>query len=146
MKNALRTRLGVLAASLWIGLGAICFGVGGDDPSRVSILGSVKVDGEPLDRGTIYLLLVSPSTHPASGSAFIHHGHFAINETDSLVPGTYMVKISGLGVEALAVPAGQEAVALSQTEPLPDRYNEKSELEVVIAHGGTRHLAFDLKR
>ena len=59
-------------------------------------------------------------------------------------PGTYLVKISGLGIEALAVPAGQEAASLLQKEPLPDRFNEKSELEVVITHGGTRHLAFDL--
>ncbi len=146
MKSNLRTRLCLIAAALWIGLGAICFGVGGDDPSRVSLFGNVNLDGAPLGRGTIIFLLVSPSTQPVSASAMIHHGHFAVDDSSFLVPGTYIVKISGLGIEGVLVPAGQAADGYPRVEPLPDRFNKKSELEVVIPHGGSRHLEFNLKR
>lgn len=146
MKAILQSRLGLIAAALWVGLGAVCFGVGGDDPSRVSLLGSIKHDGEPLDHGTIHFFLVPEPAQPITACALIHHGRFVINDSDTLVPGRYMVKVSGLGINALSVPAGREREALLLKEPLHARYNEKSELEVVIPHGGTRHLEFNLKR
>lgn len=145
MKPTLRARLGVVAAALWIGLGAIFFGVGGDDPSRVLLSGSVKIDGQPLDHGTIYFLPVSSATEPTSGSALVDHGEFAVSDDASMTPGTYTVKISGLGLEGLTARAGEEGNA-ALVEPLPRRYNEESELEVVIPHCGTRHLEFNLNR
>ena len=35
--RSVNTRLGVISAALWIGFGAVVFGVGGDDPSRISL-------------------------------------------------------------------------------------------------------------
>ena len=58
------------------------------------------------------------------------------------MPGTYSVKISGLGEESVSLSADRCAEA----EPLPERFHEKSRIEVVIPHGGTCHLSFDLKR
>jgi hypothetical protein len=146
MNGLLRSRLGLIAAALWVGLGAVFFGVGGDDPSRVFLYGTVKVDGQPLDRGTIQFFRIPQSPDPVSAGAIIDQGRFSLCELDSLVPGTYLVKISGLGLEGLAVAAGAEAESLSLKEPLPERYNRKSEIEVVIPHEGTRQLHFDLKR
>ena len=107
MKQFLRTRLSVIAAALWIGLGAIFFGVGGDDPSHVALVGNINVDGQPLDRGTISFFLVSPTTQPVSGGAFIRHGRFTLDQASALVPGRYLVRVSGLGVEAMLALAGR---------------------------------------
>jgi hypothetical protein len=130
MKSLLRTRLGIITAALWIGLGAVIFGVGGDDPSRISLVGSVKVDGKPLNHGTICFFLVTEPSQPVSDGTTVHHGEFALLDSSTLVPGTYSVWINGIDEGA---------------KPLPDRFNSKSVLDVVITHGGTCHLAFDLK-
>ena len=142
MKSLLRTQLGTLTAALWIALGAVFFGVGGDDPSRVTLVGTVKLDGRPLDNGTICFFLKSPSEQPVSGGGGIDHGHFTTLENSlPLVPGTYRVWIVGQVKQGVSVPAGQDAADV----PLPDRYNTKSELEVFIPNNGTHQLDFNLK-
>jgi hypothetical protein len=142
MKSILSSRLSVIAAALWIGLGAIFFGVGGDSPSRVSLFGSVKLDGAPLDHGTIYFLRLD-SSQPASGASKISHGHFSVGDDDLLEPGTYEVRISGLDVIVVREAQGEGATV--QADPVPDCYNFKSVIQVVIPRGGSRHLEFDLK-
>jgi len=122
-------------------LGAVICGVGGDDPSRVSLFGTVKVDGKPLDHGLICFILKSPSEQLVLGGGGIDHGHFTLHESDSLVPGSYSVRIDGQVKQGVSVPEGQDAADM----PLPDRYNTKSELEVVIPCNGTHHLDFNLK-
>jgi hypothetical protein len=144
MKRTLRLRLSVIAVALWIGLGAILFGVGGDDPSRLSLMGNVRLDGKPLDAGVIYFLLASPAPPQVMDATRIHHGHFKISDSDSMVPGTYQVRISGL--ECVLIPEAQGTGASLPTDPMPDRFNRKSELEVFLPHGGTFHLEFDLKQ
>jgi hypothetical protein len=146
MRSLLRTRLGIIATALWIGLGATFLGVGGNDPSRVALVGSVKVDGKPLDHGTICFFLTSPSVSQVFGVGSIQHGHFKLLDSNSLRPGTYSVRISGRAEKTVSVPARQTAGDVPQFEPLPERFNEKSVLEVAILRGGTCHLDFDLKR
>ena len=141
MKSLLRTRLGIITASLWVALGAVFFGVGGDDPSRVTLVGTVKVDGRPLDHGTIRFFLKPLLKQPVLDVGGIDRGHFTLEGRSPLVPGTYCVWILGQVKQGVSVPAGQDAAEV----PLPDRYNTKSELEVVIPHNGTHHLDFNLK-
>ena len=76
MKSLLRTRLGIITAALWVALGAVFFGEGGDDPSRVTLVGTVKVDGRPLDHGTISFFLKPLLEHAVSDAGGIDHGHF----------------------------------------------------------------------
>jgi hypothetical protein len=142
MKPTLLARLSVLAAVLWIGLGAVLFGVGGDDPSRVSLFGSVTIDGKPLEHGTICFFLISPSAKNVSGGGFIDHGNFVLSDSSDLVPGSYVVTIRELPDRTAQIAAGTGAEA----RPLPDRFNMKTELEVEIPHGGSRRLEFLLKR
>ena len=142
MKPTLQARLSVIAAVLWVALGAVLFGVGGDDPTHVSFFGSVKVDGKPLERGTICFFLVSPSSEGASGSGYIHHGRFVLDDSDYLVPGTYNVMIRGLPESDVPGAAGEE----SRTEPLPERFKLKRDVELEISRGGSRRLEFHLKR
>ncbi|MGC8641858.1 MAG: hypothetical protein ACP5XB_18485 [Isosphaeraceae bacterium] len=146
MKSNPRTRLSLIAAALWIGLGVVFVGVGGDDPSRVWFHGTIHVDGQPLDHGTIQFFRMTQSPEPMSAGALVNHGHFALGELTSLAPGTYRVVISGLGVEGLLVAAGMEDESPTLTEPIPARYNRKSELLIDVPRCGTQHLHFDLKR
>jgi hypothetical protein len=144
MKPTLRTGLGVIAAASSIGLVAILFRVGGNDPQRVSLSGTVKVDGTLLERGSIYFTLISPSADLVTAGALIHHGQFTLCDSDPIVPGTYHVRISGLDSflprEVLSDPDSLPP------DPLPDRFHSKSVLQVVIHHAGTNHLEFNLTR
>ena len=117
MKPTPQTRLSVIAADLRIGLGAVLFGEGGDDPSRISLFGTVNVDGKPLERGTIGFFLISPSPKDVSGGGLIDRGRFVLNNSDSLVPGTYLVVIRQLPDTAARHSTGKE----SETRPLTER-------------------------
>ena len=144
MKPTLRTRLSVVATALWIGVGAVLLGADGEDSSRISLFGTVKVDGKLLERGSVYFTLTSPSESLVTSGAYIHHGRFTLPTTDPLVPGTYQVRISGLeSFLSRDMFGGDPSMP---AEPLPECYNSKSVLQVVITHGGTRQLEFDLKQ
>lgn len=143
MKPTLQTRLSVIAVTLWLGLGAVLLGAGGDDPSRVSLTGLVNLDGQPLDRGSIYFRMTSPSGDLITGGALIHQGRFSLPETDPIVPGTYMVRVSGL--ESFIPRELLRDDPSLPREPLPECYNAQSILKVVIPRGGKQSLKFDLK-
>ena len=144
MEPRLNARVGVIAVTLWIGLGAVLSGVGGDDPSRVSLYGMVKVDGAPLESGTVYFRIISPSANLVTGGAMVHHGRFALPESDPIVPGTYEVRISGLDT---LIPRELLGVNTSvPPESLPECYNSKTILQVQIPRGGKQYLTFELKR
>lgn len=145
MKPTIRVRLGVVAAALWIGLGAVLFGVGGDGYSGVSLSGAVTVEGVPLEHGTIFFLLTSPpSVDLVTAGTVIERGRFKIRPTDPLVPGTYHVRISGLD-SFLPREMNPDSPSLPP-DPVPECYNSKSVLEVVIPRRGTNILNFDFKR
>jgi hypothetical protein len=141
-------RFEIIAVAFAMGLGAIVFGLGSVDPSRISLSGAIKLDGEPLERGTIRFILVSGADQPVADVAFIHLGDYAIARSDSMVPGTYLVRISGLGEEAMSAAAGPAEAdgATSRPETVPARYNQESVLRVNIPRNGAHQLDFNLKR
>jgi hypothetical protein len=149
MISSLPTRLSWVAAALGIGLLAVLAGVGGGDLSRVSIAGKMSVDGVPLSQGTIGFVAMSGS-QPVTDASLIREGGYLIASSETLVPGKYQVRISGLGPQAVVVPTDQLAQSgLSSTnpqEPLPARYNDQTVLTVEIPGRGYHTLNFDLKR
>ncbi|MGC8641859.1 MAG: hypothetical protein ACP5XB_18490 [Isosphaeraceae bacterium] len=141
MTSAFQMRLCVTAAILWVALGAVLFGVGGDDPTHVSLFGSVKVDGKPVERGAISFFLITPTSGGMTDVGSIHHGRFVLDRSNYLVPGTYNVMIQRLPDTDVRDGAGEE----SKTSPLPERSNPISELELEIPRGGSSRLEFSIK-
>lgn len=104
------------------------------ESAPISVSGQVTLDGKPLSFGTIRFFSEGlPS--PACDVSLVSDGQYVISNSESLVPATYEVSISGLGAQATA----------DSVEPLPGRFNRQSVLRVQIKRRGTHRFNFDLK-
>ncbi len=146
MRSPVVRHFGLLFVAFTLGLMALSLTIGGTDPSWLTVTGTVKVNGKPLDRGIIRFMGAS-QTHPTAVGALIGDGSYEIRTSQLLVPDTYQIQISGLGLEATPVPQGQEIEAAQPAprEWIPARYNSASVLNVQITRGGSHRFNFDLK-
>jgi hypothetical protein len=119
-----------------VGMVAVFCGLGGDDTSRVSVAGRVRIDGTPLESGSIRFISSLEADQPHVDEALIQNGEYAISGSDSLVPGTYMIQIIS--------DAHEEAPTNPQSHVLA-RYNEQSLLRVKIHSSGLNRFDLDLK-
>ena len=138
----------MLSAALWIALGAIVCGVGGDDPSRVSVAGTLMLDGKPLESGTIRFFMTSPSEQIHVGVSLVENGEYAISSSGELVPGTYLVQIRSSAQEEIPTSSKRNAhdIPPDQSIRVPSRYNDESVLRVTIHSRGLSKFDFDLKK
>jgi hypothetical protein len=134
--------LALSAAALPAGCGGTA-----DQLPREAISGTVTFKGEPLKAGTIQFLPTSPREVTAGGAVIVD-GKYTIGKSEGLVPGRYQVLISG----AQAAPAaarselpGASPPVPPAKEPIPAKYNSKSELTADVKNGGRNTLAFELK-
>jgi hypothetical protein len=134
-------------AAFSVGMVAIFCGVGGYDPSRVSVAGTVRLDGTPLDAGTIRFISTFASYQPHVDVSLIQEGEYAIPGSESLIPGKYRVEIRSYGQEAVpkSIKSNADEIPPDQRLLVPARYNEKSVLNVEIQHSGLSRFDFDLK-
>jgi len=122
-------------------------GEGGGGLPREAVSGTVTFKGEPLKAGSIQFLPTSPREVTAGG-AIIVDGKYSIGKSEGLVPGKYQVLISG--AQAAPASAKSELPGASPPlppakEPIPAKYNSKSELSADVKNGGRNTLAFDLQ-
>jgi hypothetical protein len=127
---------------------ALSAGCGGsDDLPRQAVSGTVIFDGKPLESGMIQFQPTSAGEATAGGAA-ITSGRYAIPESEGLVPGKYLVMITGV----LAPPAAAKAEMPGDSRPIgparemiPAKYNAKTELAAEVTKGGPNRFEFDLK-
>jgi len=148
MRWALQTHLGIVATALWIALGAILCGAGGDDPSRVSVAGTVLLDGKPLEHGTIQFLSSLQAEFPHADVSLIQNGKYAIMSSQFLVPGSYRIQIRSYAQERVPTSIKKNAYELPPEKwvRVPARYNDESVLRVKIQSRGLSKIDFDLKQ
>lgn len=133
---------GLLATLLAVASIAGC----GRSDGRFGLSGVVRLDGAPVDRGSINF---DPASVPArtSTGAMIIDGRYAVAAGQGLLPGTYRVRVfwpqsteskpDGLGpLGGVSAPPPQERI--------PDRYNSKSELTVEVQAHSANRFDFDL--
>lgn len=136
----------VIFTAFCLGFVAILCGVGGDDPSRVSVAGKVLLDGKPLESGTIRFLSKSSFPQAHVGVSLVEDGGYSITKTGSLIPGIYEVQIRSYAQEPKPSEIKKDAdtVPPSERPRVSPRYNDQSVLEVNIGHGGLSKFDFDL--
>jgi hypothetical protein len=115
-----------------------------DKLPREPVRGTVRFDGKPLESGTVVFMPASVQGETQAGG-LIQHGSYEIPRRDGPVPGVYTVVITAAG--NAAVPAGAPGNELSiPRQPIPARYNTRSELKAEVKKGVENQFDFDLKK
>ena len=143
-----KTRRILLTASLFASLSVGFLGCGYDNPlGRIPVSGEVLVDGEPLARGFVNFVPADGQTQTRTG-AVITEGRYTLPLEKGLPPGKYVVQIRAVG-EGLAsdsdAPPGTQRAGWPMRQPIPPKYNDRSELTREVAADGPCAFDFDIK-
>jgi hypothetical protein len=141
------SRMGSIARAGWLVLAvgsATCVGCGGaeDDLPRQAVTGEVMLDGRPLGQGQISFVPVSGDAGTQVGSP-IAAGSYEVAREMGPVPGAYLVRIHG--GSAGGDPDDQAKKYKLQPDPVPARYNTRTDLRVEVKADGPNTFNFDLK-
>lgn len=120
-------------------------GCGVDDGlGRVAVSGVVRLDGAPLDSGSLMFDPAEESVGTAVG-ATIQGGRFAIPRQAGPVPGRYRIRIyASSGVQAPPGPGQTERSARPMIERIPPAYNARTGLLVEVTREGRNEWEWDL--
>ncbi len=102
---------------------------------RRAIAGTVTLDGTPLPAGKIQFNPAEPAPNLVAVVGEIKDGKFAIPRAQGAVPGKYKVVISGIPTAQIAPDAEPGEAPKKQADPVPARYNTKTELTKQVADG-----------
>ena len=123
----------------------VSFGCRPENPlGRLAISGTVRLEGERLDQGSIEFAPTEEGPNVTSGGR-IENGRFRIPAHQGLPPGTYLVRISS--AEAVGEPIEPEFPGDSPVvaqERIPQQYNVKSDKHVTVTEGGRNVFDFDI--
>lgn len=124
---------------LFAALLCICTGCGSgtpdDTPELGTVSGTVTMDGQPLANVTVSF---QPADGPASYGTTDASGNYELTYTSGLkgaVVGSHVVRIASV-TEGPPEPGWKE--------PVPEKYNAKSELTAQVASGDNPTTNFDL--
>ncbi len=128
-----------LKKSVGLILAACCLlllcGCEGSDGKR-AVSGTVTLQGQPLDTGTITFLKLPEAQTPA-GAALITQGKYDLPATQGLLPGNYRVKVNAIPeyhITPEEYAAGKTAPA--RVDRIPAKYNTASEETVEVKESG----------
>lgn len=132
MTDRTRVLWGVAAFAL-LGLVAGCGG-----PPQAKVSGTVTLDGQPLETGTISFYPTANAGQTTGGG--IENGRFTVDAS----PGEMTVVISANKVVGKTQMFPDSPPVDKLMERIPDRYNKTSELKVVLKPGANENVNFDL--
>jgi hypothetical protein len=127
---------------------------GGDPLKRQAVSGTVTLDGQPLDQGTIEFVPANDGQGPGIFSGgLIVGGEFSIKADQGLPPATYTIRISSADLGSAPVPneaplpgemAGSSGDIAPSAERIPAKYNAASELTADVVAGANNRFTFEL--
>jgi len=118
-------------------------GCGADTGGRLGVTGTVKLKGQPLDRGTIEFHSQPPAQTVVSGST-IQNGAFSVPAEQGLVPGRYIVRISASAAGPAAEEAAPGEAPPPRAERIPPEFNVDSQLTFEVKSGQQNTLDVDI--
>lgn len=126
MRFVLRGNI-IIYLMTWTILG--CGGV-----SSTELTGKVTLDNQPVEHGDITLF--GADDKHAKVAATITNGEYTIDAKSGLKPGNYKVEIHWLKPTGKTIPSADPGFMMDETrEVIPRRYNENTELTIVIDAG-----------
>ena len=137
-----------LSAAMVVGVGVILpAGCGPAYPKgTLAFSGSVTLEGQPLDQGSIEFTSLPGQTEARSG-AMVRNGSFSIPAHQGLPAGKYRVRVySSAGDAAAAMPeAPGDSTEVEVTERIPAAWNTESEQEITVESGAKNEFRFDIQ-
>ena len=132
---------------VWALLGAlvgalIVCGCDRNPSGRLALGGDVRLDGVPLDNGSVQFMSMEPGV--ASTGAAITAGRFDIPADKGLPAGKYRVSISSPDEKAPPVPVPGTTFSAAP-ERIPREYNVDSQQTIEITADGENDFGFDIK-
>ena len=116
----------------------------GSDDGRITITGTVTLDGEMLPDGSISLRPMMGTSGPTAGGK-ITNGSFSIPSDKGVMPGSYRVEITAsreTGKEVMDTRLNTMMPEIIQY--VPTKYNRESELTADITEAGPNQFEFQL--
>jgi hypothetical protein len=111
---------------------------------RMSLEGTVTLDGQPLEKGSILFRPLSDTKGPTAGADVVG-GKFAILSSGGPFAGTFRVDITAAGPTGRKVPNLRgDGMMDEYTQYLPARYNSQSELTATVTEKGPNRFEFAL--
>ena len=125
-------------------LSGCCLVLGGCGSSdRSSVTGTVTLDGQPLEKGSINLMPMPGTKSPTAGAQIVD-GNFTVAAKGGTFAGKFRVEITASRPSGKKIPHPMTGEMIEATEQfLPAKYNKQSELQVEITEG-TNQLEFPL--
>jgi hypothetical protein len=118
----------------------------GKNSGRLPVLGTITLNGVPLDGGSIQFTSVGAERMVASG-AMVNAGSFHIPQENGLMPGKYHVEISAPDVNAAPImirqTPGGPGIPI-QPDRVPPEYNVESKQTVDVTADGDNRFEFNI--
>ena len=121
-----------------LGVLLLC-GCGSGD--RQSIDGTVTLDGESLEKGSITFIPQAGTQGPTAGAEIVD-GNYTISTAGGTFAGKFRVEITAARVSGKIEIEGK--IYDKHEQFLPDRYNTESQLEAEVTAGEPNHFEFAL--
>ena len=135
---SLRRLCGLLCAVVFLSV------LGCGHSGRVSVEGTVTLDGQPLENGQIQFSPLPGTAGPTAGADIVD-GKFAIPPSGGPFAGNFRVQITKAGLTGKKVFDPRSNSMMDEyAQILPARYNEQSELEAEVAASGPNSFEFTL--
>jgi len=114
-------------------------------PPKASVSGTVRLDGQLIETGSINFFPVADNTGPSAG-ARIENGKYHIAKNKGVVVGKNRVELRGNRKTGRMVrdPLNDDLMVPEVVEAFPPQYNRRSTLIRDIEHG-SNSINFDLK-
>ena len=115
----------------------------GCDSGGVAVLGTVTLDGNPLEEGQV-TFTPQPGTSGPTGGGKVQNGQFTIESDAGIVAGSYRVEITASRKSGQQIPDPTGRMVDLVEQYIPARYNEQSELTNQLTDG-TNNLEYKLQ-
>ena len=141
----LHPRLVALASAVCLAV-LILAGCGQSNPlGRLALSGTVQLQGQPLDQGSIEFSPLEGSPKVTSGGP-IQEGRFEIVARQGLPPGTYRVRIFSADPSAAgAEPEFPGEHTEVRRDRIPPEWNANSDKQITVTEDGPNEFEFDVK-
>ncbi|TWU25288.1 hypothetical protein Pla52o_15860 [Novipirellula galeiformis] len=124
-------------------------GCGDGGPGRVAVHGTVTLNGESLEQGTIAFIPTGETLGPTTGAQIVN-GVYAVPAKKGAVIGMHQVQITSMqktGQQIEAGPPEPPGTMVDMIEQIvPSQYNTTSTLTVNVKPGENNNVDFALER